>query len=73
MDQVEEGMVEISAADLPSFLYEMGMVYNLDNEIDGLFQGFLLVQVSVSYYYSLFLNTFRSISTSSLALQQHLI
>jgi len=73
MDQVEEGTIEISAADLPSFLYETGTVYNPDNEVDGLFRGFLLVRVSVSYYYSLFLNIFRSIGTSSLALRRHLI
>jgi len=37
MDQVEEGTIEISAADLPSFLYETGTVFNPENRVDGLF------------------------------------
>ena len=47
MNQVEDGTIEISADDPPSFLYETGMVYNPGDETAGLFQGFLLVQVSL--------------------------
>jgi hypothetical protein len=47
MNQVEDGTIEITAEDLPSFLYESGTVYNPDDEITGLFRGFLLVRVSL--------------------------
>jgi hypothetical protein len=47
MNQVEDGTIEITANDLPSFLYETGTVYNPDDEISGLFRGFLLVWVSL--------------------------
>lgn len=38
-----DGSIEITDADLPSFLYESGTVYNPDDEVTGLFRGFLLV------------------------------
>lgn len=47
MNQVEDGTVEITADDLPSFLYESGTVYDPSDEITGLFRGFLLVRVSL--------------------------
>lgn len=53
MNQVEDGTVEITADDLPSFLYETGTIYNPEDEITGLFRGFLLVRVSVQIYLSL--------------------
>jgi hypothetical protein len=45
MQSFADGNIEITAADLPSFLYEKGTVYNPDNEVTGLFHGFLLVRV----------------------------
>lgn len=51
MNQVEDGTVEITADDLPSFLYETGTIYNPEDEITGLFRGFLLVRVSVQIYF----------------------
>ena len=48
MNQVEDGTIEITANDLPSFLYETGTIYNPDDEITGLFRGFLLVRVSLA-------------------------
>lgn len=47
LDQVEDGKIEITANDLPSFLYDNGTVYNPDDEMGGLFRGFLLVRVSM--------------------------
>jgi hypothetical protein len=37
MNQVEDGAIEITADDLPSFLYETGTVYNAEDETAGLF------------------------------------
>jgi len=37
--------IEITAADFPSFLYKSGTLYNPDDEVTGLFHGFLLVRV----------------------------
>jgi hypothetical protein len=59
MDQVEDGKIEITSEDLPSFLYETGTVYDPENEAAGLFRGFLLVRVSTflitfDYEYSFF-------------------
>jgi hypothetical protein len=45
MSQVEDGTIEITVIDLPSFLYETGTLYNHDNEMSGLFRGYLLVRV----------------------------
>ena len=45
MNQVEDGGIDITAADLPSFLYETGTVYNPRDEATSLFRGFLLVWV----------------------------
>jgi hypothetical protein len=45
MERFEDGKIEITAADLPSFLYESGTVYDLEDEVTGLFRRFLLVQV----------------------------
>ena len=47
MSQVEDGAIEITTEDLPSFLYESGTVYNPDDETAGLFRGFLFVRVSL--------------------------
>jgi hypothetical protein len=44
-----DGKIEITAADFPSFLYESGTVYNPDDEVTGLFRGFLLVRVCTSF------------------------
>ena len=62
MDQVEDGKIEITSNDLPSFLYETGTVYDPENEAAGLFRGFLLVQVSnlliiFHYVYAFFFPT----------------
>jgi hypothetical protein len=51
MDQVEDGKIEITSEDLPSFLYETGTVYDPQNEAAGLFRGFLLVRVSTFFNY----------------------
>jgi hypothetical protein len=48
MNKVEDGTIDITANDLPSFLYATEMDYNADDEVNGLFRGFLLVQVSLS-------------------------
>ena len=47
MNQVEDGTIEITADDLPSFLYETGTVYNPDDETTGLFRGFQLLRVTL--------------------------
>ena len=47
MQTFADGRIEITAADLLSFLYESGTVYNPDDEVTGLFRGFLLVRVCV--------------------------
>jgi predicted transcriptional regulator len=43
MQTFADGQIEITAADFPSFLYESGTIYNPDDEVMGLFCGFLLV------------------------------
>lgn len=45
MDQVEDGKIEITAHDWPSFLYDTTTIYDPDDEVTGLFRGFLLVRV----------------------------
>jgi hypothetical protein len=45
MDRVEDGMVQITDEDFPSFLYEIDTAYDEENEDIGLFRGFLLVRV----------------------------
>jgi hypothetical protein len=45
MEHVEDGMVQITDEDFPSFLYESGTAYDEENEDVGLFRGFLLVRV----------------------------
>ena len=45
MDRVGDGSIQITDEDLPSFLYESGIVYDEENEDKGLFRGFLLVRV----------------------------
>lgn len=67
MDQVEDGKIEITSDDLPSFLYETGTVYNPENEAAGLFRGFLLVRVSaffITFYYEYSFFFHRSIGIS---------
>jgi len=45
MDLVEDGTVQITDEDFPSFLYEIETAYDEENENIGLFRGFLLVRV----------------------------
>ena len=45
MDRVEDGKVQITDEDFPSFLYEIETAYDEENEDIGLFRGFLLVRV----------------------------
>jgi len=45
MDRVEDGMVQITDEDFPSFLYDSETAYDEENEDIGLFRGFLLVRV----------------------------
>ena len=45
MDLVEDGTVQITDEDFPSFLYEIETAYDEENEDIGLFRGFLLVRV----------------------------
>ena len=47
MDRVEDALLQRTADDFPSFLYEDGTTYDEDNEDTGLFRGFLLVRVRV--------------------------
>jgi hypothetical protein len=46
MDRFEDGAIEITAADLPSFLYKTGTIYDPENEVEGRFRSFLLIRVS---------------------------
>jgi hypothetical protein len=55
MDRVEDATINITAADLPSFLYKTGTIYNPENEAKGLFRGFLIVWVSL-FSFSLRIN-----------------
>ena len=45
MDRVEDGTVQITDEDFPSFLYDIETAYDEENEDIGLFHGFLLVRV----------------------------
>jgi hypothetical protein len=45
MDHVNDGSIQITDEDLPSFLYESETAYDGENEDIGLFCGFLLVRV----------------------------
>jgi hypothetical protein len=45
MDRVNDGSIQITDEDLPSFLYESETAYDGENEDIGLFHGFLLVRV----------------------------
>ncbi len=45
MDRVEDGTVQITDEDFPSFLYEIETAYDEENEDIGLFRGFLLIRV----------------------------
>jgi hypothetical protein len=45
MDLVEDGTVQITDEDFPSFLYDTETAYDEENEDIGLFRGFLLVRV----------------------------
>ena len=45
MDRVEDGIIQITDEDFPSFLYASDWIYDEDNEDAGLFRGFLLVRV----------------------------
>jgi len=45
MDCVEDGTVQITDEDFPSFLYDTETAYDEENEDIGLFRGFLLVRV----------------------------
>ena len=50
MDRVEDGSIQITDEDFPSFLYKSETFYNEDNEDIGLFRRYLLVHV----YHSIF-------------------
>jgi hypothetical protein len=45
MDRVEDGSIQITDEDFPSFLYESDTFYDEGNEDIGLFRGYLLVRV----------------------------
>lgn len=45
MDGVEDGTIQITDEDFPSFLYETDRIYDEANEDIGLFRGYLLVRV----------------------------
>jgi len=45
LDRVEDGTIQITDEDFPSFLYESDTAYDEENEDIGLFRGFLLVRV----------------------------
>ena len=45
MDRVEDGTVQITDEDFPSFLYDTETAYDEENKDIGLFRGFLLVRV----------------------------
>lgn len=47
MDRVEDGSLQLTTDDFPSFLYVDGTIYDEDNEDTGLFQGLVLVRVRV--------------------------
>jgi len=73
MSHVEDGTIEITVNDLPSFLYETGTVYNSDDETTGLFRGYLLVRVSLCLDLSCLQSSnrcSRSIAISSLGRRQ---
>ncbi len=44
-DKVLDGSVILTAHDLPLFLYDQKIQYNENDEVTGLFRGFLLVRV----------------------------
>ena len=46
MDGVQDGSINVTHTDLPSFLYKTGTEYDEENQNDGLFQGFFLFRVS---------------------------
>jgi hypothetical protein len=50
MDRVEDGSIQITDEDFPSFVYESGTPYDEDNEDIGLFRGYLLVRVYRSIF-----------------------
>jgi len=72
MESVEDGEIEITAHHFPSFLYENGTVYNPDDEVTGLFRGFLLVRVRISCLLCLMVSflLFRFFGTFSLGQRQ---
>jgi hypothetical protein len=73
MQAFADGFIEVTAADLPSFLYENGTVYNPDDEVTGLFRGFLLVRVQdLLLYCQLFTFDTRFFATYLLDRNQHL-
>lgn len=45
LDCVEDGTIQITDEDFPSFLYETDRIYDEENEDLGLFRGFLLARV----------------------------
>ncbi len=45
IDHVEDGLIQITDEDFPSFLYENKTLYDKDNEDIGLFCGYILVRV----------------------------
>jgi hypothetical protein len=50
MDCVEDGSIQLTDEDFPSFLYKSETLYDEDNEDIGLFHGYLLVHVYCSIF-----------------------
>lgn len=48
MQKVKKGEIKIKANEFSSFLYPEGTQYRVDNEFEGLFQGPLLLKLSIS-------------------------
>jgi hypothetical protein len=49
MDKVNEGTIQMRASEWPSFLYDFNMKFDRNDEEYGLFRGYLLVRVCLSF------------------------
>jgi len=52
MHEAEMGISEISECEWPSFLYPCGTTFDLDDDRDGLFRGYLLLMVCLLLIYA---------------------
>jgi len=52
MHEAEMGISEISECEWPSFLYPRGTTFDLDDNRDGLFRGYLLPMVCLLLIYA---------------------